>query len=295
MADLLIEHVLYRQSTADNLTAVAHSAGITEEIQQQLSKICSAFADPPSEWTDTPALLVCPVRKKNVAILQALPGQFYFLVLPLSVYREQGGDPFQLIEQLPAQWELQGELEPRGWKDAEPSPLRKVEDIQTILKGPDGPSLLGAAQALLDGAPLVLERSKPETELLHHLWQLLPVSSRTELGFATFICAPGLPLNVVVTPLIEENAYAEHWREAQIGDYPEGRYELQLQVAVESADQDGMNRLFMRRSPKETIRLGIVILILALLLPVIGGLLGNLIGDKDKATPAPSTQEKNDH
>jgi hypothetical protein len=56
--------------------------------------------------------------------------------------------------------------------------------------------------------------------------------------------------------------------EEQVRDYPEGRYEYNLQHAAEMGDQAELDRLFARRSSRETLRLALVIFALVFLLIV---------------------------
>ena len=52
-------------------------------------------------------------------------------------------------------------------------------------------------------------------------------------------------------------------------DYPQSSYELSLQIAVEAGDQRELDRLFARRTSGDTIRLGLTIIGLALLLAAV--------------------------
>ena len=48
--------------------------------------------------------------------------------------------------------------------------------------------------------------------------------------------------------------------EEQAKDYPEGRYELDLQIAAEADDQAGLEHLFARRSRAQVLRMGLILL-----------------------------------
>jgi len=61
--------------------------------------------------------------------------------------------------------------------------------------------------------------------------------------------------------------------EDQARDYPESRYERELQVAVEHNDQRTVDRLFARRSSAETLRLAIWIILAAVALSFVSRLI----------------------
>jgi hypothetical protein len=76
---------------------------------------------------------------------------------------------------------------------------------------------------------------------------------------------------------MQAEAFPDYVREGQAGEYPDGRYELALQTAVESSDQAALERLLTRRSRNETlwVALGLLALValvaLASRLPPVGG------------------------
>ena len=63
---------------------------------------------------------------------------------------------------------------------------------------------------------------------------------------------------------------AGHLTADQCRDYPEGRYELALQIAVEAGDQVELDRLFARRTSAETLRLALYMLGAAVAMAVVG-------------------------
>jgi hypothetical protein len=126
--------------------------------------------------------------------------------------------------------------------------------------------LLGATQVLVDGGRLVFERPRPDTELLRNLWTLLPTSTRIDLWPASFAFDNRLGFHAVAVPHVAEGQYDWYVTEEQAGDYPQGRYELNLQIAAEAGDQAELDALFARRSRAETWRLGFLILTLSLIL-----------------------------
>src|SRR5438067_230458 len=75
-----------------------------------------------------------------------------------------------------------------------PGPLARLP------RRPEGPSLLGGAQALLDGGRLVFERPGPDTALVRDLWLLLPTSTRCTLWPAGFAFGTALDFHALVVP-----------------------------------------------------------------------------------------------
>src|SRR5262249_15630369 len=148
---------------------------------------------------------------------------FYLLVLPRAEYAAWHGDPFAVAERFPPQWQARGEL-PALIYPSEVPPPRTVEKVRQILERANGPTLLGATQALVDGGRVVFPRDRPDTPLLRDLWTLLPTSTRAQLWPASFTFANVPGFHVAATPRLTE-AFAGYVTEEQAGDYPEGRYE----------------------------------------------------------------------
>ncbi len=121
--------------------------------------------------------------------------------------------------------------------------------------------LLGGAQVLEDGGRLVFVRQGPDEKLVRDLWALLPYSTRTGLWPASFAFANTHGFHLLVVPRAEGPAFARYMPEEQAGDYPEGRYELALQHAVEDGDQAELDRLLSRRGRAQTFRLAVVLLV----------------------------------
>ena len=97
--------------------------------------------------------------------------------------------------------------------------------------------------------------------MIRRLWLLLPQNTRAQLWPASFAFSNALGFDAVVVPRADVQQFAEYVTEEQAGDYPEGRYELALQMAVETGDQAEMDRLLARRSSKQTIKLAILLLV----------------------------------
>jgi hypothetical protein len=156
-----------------------------------------------------------------------------------------------------------------SWPDDSPPARRTVAQVQAALQNGDSPTLLGGTQALIDAGRLVFERPAPATDLLRRLWILLPVSSRAHLWPASFAFGNALKFDVLAVPRADPEDYADYIREEQAGDYPEGRYELALQIAAEAGDQRELDALFARRSSTQTVRLAIVLLAAMAVLAVV--------------------------
>jgi hypothetical protein len=124
-----------------------------------------------------------------------------------------------------------------------------------LLKAGDGPLLLGGVQALLDGCHLAIPWQDADT--VRQFWQLLPESSRGELLPATLAFSTNLKSDVIAVPGLAETGVTGFLAAEQVRDYPPGRYEQALQLAVENGRQDELNRLFDRRSSSDTLRLAI--------------------------------------
>jgi hypothetical protein len=60
-----------------------------------------------------------------------------------------------------------------------------------------------------------------------------------------------------VLPTVPEGGLPGYLTEDQARDYPESRYERELQIAVEAGDQRTVDTLFARRTSSETLRLAI--------------------------------------
>ena len=215
---------------------------------------------------------------------------FYLLILPADLYRFLGGNPFQLADQYPPLWDVRETIEPRICVPEMP-PNRTVDELAEVLKGPHSATTFGGAQALLDGGRLLIERDSPDEEIVRQHWKLLPTASRCELWPTSFAFGNNLGFHVLVTPSGDDRTKAIYVSEENAGDYPEGRYEFRLQAAVDANDQREVDRLLSRRSPKETLRLGFLILILAILLPVAAGLISGLINKEKKNQPAATTSK----
>jgi hypothetical protein len=246
------------QAFLDGGTILDRSPGFDDQLANAVAEVLLRF-----EVGVADSLLALPIGKRSWAVVQTRGSLAHVLAVPKPVY-QLIADPFLIAKQLPAQFGSRSHLLDLTL-DAQP-PQRTLEQIRTILKSDNGPTLLGATQALVDGGRVVFERPQPDSETLQHVWLLLPESSRGELRVATFAANNELRFDLLVAPKAEGPSFAGCLTDTQAGDYPQGRYELNLQIAVEAGDEAGVARLLSRRSSRQALRLMLHILILAVII-----------------------------
>jgi hypothetical protein len=138
---------------------------------------------------------------------------------------------------------------------------RRVEELKELLRSGDGPLWLGATQATIDGAKMAIVRPAPAPEIVRAVWNLLPTSNRNDFTFASFAFSAELNFDLAVYPATPPGRFLT---EDKCRDYPEGRYELALQSAIESGDQAELDRLLARRSSQDVLRMALFVVLLAL-------------------------------
>ncbi|MBX9580037.1 MAG: hypothetical protein K2X87_06975 [Gemmataceae bacterium] len=252
------------------------------------------FDDPEAErlavlFGGRPAGVACPLAhfarpfgRKHVAVVQvsdrAGPGlAFRFLVLARDLYRHLG-DPFAVADRFPPDWSAVGAIPPLEWPP-EPLPPRTAGQLQALLKGCDPATdemalLLGSAQVLVDGGRVILRRSDPDERFLRSLWQLLPDRTRAKLWPASLAFAGDLLFDAVAMPELPPDPDGLRHTEDGLKGYPSGRYELALQAAVEAGDQRELDRLFARRTADDTLRLGLLLILGAVVVTLVLKLVG---------------------
>jgi hypothetical protein len=295
MPDVIIEQAIYGSHDAGGYRFLARSAGFQEDWLPAAEQLCTGFGERPVGVVCPACVFAQPLGKRHVAIVQVAdqgsddagrPGAlgFRLLVIGRAPYTNLIGDPFAVAERFPPPWQARGELPPLSWP-MEPLPPRTVAMVQQVLQRPDGPSLLGGTQALLDGGRLVFERPAPDAALLQGLWTLLPTSSRAQLWPASFAFGNALGFDAVVVPRARAEEYADYLREEQAAEYPEGRYELNLQIAAEAGNQKELDALFGRLSHAQTLRLALILVgLMATLL-----LVSKFLTPSAPPRPAPAT------
>jgi hypothetical protein len=292
----VIEQAVYGSQAGGGYRFLARSPGFREEWLGEAERLCTGFGERPAGVSCLGCVFARPFDRERVAVVQVAdqgaddagrPGAlgFRLLLLPRRFYEDVGGDPFFIAERLPPPWSARGELPALEWEGGAPPP-RTVAALQQVLEVPNSATLLGGAQALLDGGRLVFERSAPDERLVRSLWALLPYSTRSELWPASFCFGNAHHFSVAVVPRAAGPAYAGYLHEEQAGDYPEGRYELALQTAVESGDQHEVDALFARRSRSQTLRMAVALLAV---FAVLGGGIALLSPTPQARRPAPAT------
>jgi hypothetical protein len=266
MPELTIEQAI-AEAIPTGVTVVARSPGFDAEWEPELIRLCAAFGQPPAGEFLAPSVFSKPLARGTVAVVQvAAEGhptvlRFRCLAVPTEVYASVG-DPFLIAERFPPQWGERVALSTLAWVDEVPH--RTVDQIRRVLQEDDSATLLGAAQALVDGGRVVFERPFPATDLLRRLWMLLPDCTRAEAWAASYAFGPSLDLHAIVVPKADPAAFPGYLTESQAGDYPEGHYELNLQIASDTGDQSALNRLLNRRSSRQTVWLAVTLLIAAM-------------------------------
>ncbi|HLJ92266.1 MAG TPA: hypothetical protein VKU02_03645 [Gemmataceae bacterium] len=297
MPDISIEQALYGFQPGRGYRLLARSPGFLDEWLAPAEHLCVGFGERPPGVVCPASVFAQPFGKRQVTVVQVADqgvdrsGQpnglaFRLLLLARSDYDRLGGDPFVIADRFPPPWTVRQELPGLSWPGDLPG-RRTVEQIQNVLQRPEhGPNLLGGAQILTDGGRLVFESSRSDTELIRDLWTLLPTSARCELWPASFAFGNVLGFHALVVPDASSDPYAGYIRGEHAGDYPEGRYELNLQIAAESGDQAELDALFARRSLKETWRLGLLLLGMCIILAVLANVLIRPVAPRAKP-PAP--------
>jgi hypothetical protein len=309
MDDMVIEQAIYGSQGAGGYRFLARSSGFVDDWLPEAQRICAGFGERPAGVECPGCVFAQPLGKDHVAIVQVAdlgtddagrPGAlgFRLLVMPRLFYQQWLGDPFAVADQFPARWHARGELQALSWP-AGRLPPRTVAEVQRVLQQVEGPAasptplspiLLGATQAVVDGSRVVFERVAPHTNLVRGLWTLLPHSTRCNLWPATFAFGNALGFDVLVVPRARGEEYAGYLTEQQAGDYPEGRYELNLQIAAEAGDQRELDVLFARRSRAQAFRLGLLMLVGAVVLLVVMKLLQPAEPPAPPKKPGPPAQ-----
>lgn len=262
---------------------VARSPGFPFAWENASVTAAARFGRRPAGVTCPAAVFAVPVGASHVAVVQVAdqPAHsaggvadpvlgFRVLVLGRPLY-EALGDPFAVADRFPPDWSARGPLDALAWP-AEPLPPRTVGQVQVVLKGGDMALLLGGTQALVDGSRLLVEADEPADDFLRGLWTLLPGRTRCELWPATFAFSDDLGFHVAAVPAKPDPWPAGTLTADQCRDYPEGRYELAVQTAAEAGDQAELDRLFARRSSRDTLKLAATMLGLAVAVAVVSKL-----------------------
>jgi len=297
-----IEQALYGNPDAGGYRFLARSPGFLDAWLPEAERLCQGFGERPAGVACPLALFARPFGSRHVAVVQAAdqgrddagrPGAIAFrlLVVPRRLYTEVEGDLFHISEQYPPAWGERGTLPPLEWAAGPPAP-RTVDGVRRVLDvvAARTQTLLGGVQVLVDGGRLVFVRQAPDPKIVRDLWTLLPSATRTELWPATFAFGNKHGFQLVVVPDATGPDYERYVREPEAGDYPEGRYELALQQAVEDGAQGELDALLARRSRGQMLRLALVLLAAFVLIPPL--VLSTPRRQRAKAPPAQQREEK---
>lgn len=255
MSDRVIEQALFESGQS-----VAHSPGLGE---LRVAELANRLADYGTLDGDTEALFATILSDYSTAVVQVLGGRARALVLRPALWRVLH-DPFRVAKRYPPNWADRGPLTELVWADGPPPP-RTLGQLRAVLQEGEGPVLLGAAQCVIDGGYVGLESTTPDASTVEQVWMLLPDSVRAETAMATFAPRP-VDFRLAATPSAGKPEFAHYLTREQCADYPEGCYELSLQVAVETGDEAAVERLLGRRSSRQALRLMLLIFALALII-----------------------------
>jgi hypothetical protein len=256
------------QAVVSDGSLVAQSDDFQADWRPEVERVVEGFGLP--RGVSAPdCLFAAPFARRHVAVVSVAGRRARFLVLPRVLY-DAIPDPFAIAERFPPRWD--GPLDTLEWP-LEPLPKRTVAQLDRIFKHGDGPLLLGASQTLVDSGRIAVRRDHPDPALCRDLWNLLPDSTRRATWPATFAYSAALGFNLVVLPTIPAGGLPGYLTEDQARDYPESRYERELQTAVEAGDQRSVDALFARRTSAETLRLALWMVLGASVLAVAARLL----------------------
>ncbi len=298
MAELVFEQALWHRPDRQPPQLLGRSPGFPDIWLGEAEQMIRDFGERPPGMACPLAVFARPLGRGQVAVVRVadVPERgdvlaFHFLVVERAAYERFVGDPFELAELLPPSWEA-GPL-PVRTLSAGAVPVRTVEQVRTVLKrvklaalrededpeAPDfrrtvvnseSPALLGGTQVLMDGGRLVFERPAGDLALVAGLWTLLPDGVRGRLWPASFAFSNELDFDVLAVPRLDPEEYEGYTTEEQAADYPQGSYELAVQMAAESGDQAELERVLARRGSGEVLR-RTALLLAAFLLIVLGG------------------------
>jgi hypothetical protein len=241
----------------------AHSDGFQDDWRPEVERVIEVFSLPRGSHAPS-CLFATPFARRHVAVVSLSGRRFRFLILGRPLW-DVIPDPFTIVDRFSPKSD--GPLPDLEWPP-EPLPKRTVAQLDGVFKHGDGPFLLGACQTLVDGGRIAIRRGEPDPALCRDVWNLLPDSTRRQCWPATFAYSTALGFSLVVLPEVPAGGLPGYLSEDQTRDYPESRYERELQTAVEAGDQRTVDRLFARRTSVETLRLAIWITMGAAVLAV---------------------------
>jgi hypothetical protein len=277
-----IEQAVYFTRPQGEPDCVGRSPDFPDAWNTRAKQLCLGFGERPGGVACPHAVFVQPLDRKHLAIVRVadLPpdetGQpggigFRILAVPRLSYEQLGADPFRIDDAFEPDWRGRLSRLPSLRWNFPPAKMRTTEELAVLLDKEHERTawLLGSAQVLVDGGKVWLERPAPELSLVRDLWNLLPYSTRAELYPATFTFSNEHRFHLAVAPPAVRPQFEGYVSEDRAGEYPEGRYELGLQTAVESGDQPGLEALLLRRSRRQMIGAGLMLLALVSLVALV--------------------------
>jgi hypothetical protein len=276
MIEIYLEQAIYRADPHGIYRCQCRSPGFSDQADFHAIRLCSGFSGKGRVEMASDSVFAQPVNRDWVMVVQvsgpsdaesrAAGLRFRFLLVPRKAYRTWLGDPFALADHFPPPWDA-ADL-PRLVYRPEVSLDRHVSDIEAVLKRPDPDRLLATTQALVDGARIALTWDGSALDLMRYVWRLLPFSTRSEIWPASFAPNNSLSFDLVAMSAVDEETRKRYLTDDQVDSYPTGRYEENLRSAAETGDRHYLVALLQRRSRAKTLRLAVVMVILAAALAV---------------------------
>jgi hypothetical protein len=319
MPPITLEQALYHRPDRDSPRLVARSTGFDDAWLADAERLALGFGDRRGGLRCPLTVFAKPIGAKHVAVVRVVDDRetfatalrFHFLVIERKIYEAWIRDPFLLAQKIEPTWEANDSLpalmipeeafSPRTLaqvqavlKRIKAAALREGEDpeapdFERTMENSESPALLGGAQILVDGGRLAFERSEGDLRMVSGLWLLLPEVTRCRLWPTSFAFSQELEFDVLVVPHIDELVLESYTTEEQAADYPEGTYELALQLAAESGEQSDLDVVFNRRDSHHTIRLALTVLALVSVLVLIAQFL-DFGGPRANPLPVPQQQ-----
>jgi hypothetical protein len=292
MPQISLDQALFLRPDCEHPQPLAHSAGFDDAWLPAAEKMMIGFGERPDGMRCPLTVFARLLTARHVAVVRVIDdaaGQyptglrFHFLIISKKDYVERIRDPFRLAHLVEPTWEARGTM-PALMIPAEAFMPRTVAQLESVLKrikacalregedpeaadfvrtaeNSESPALLGGAQILVDGGRLIFERPQGDLSMVSGLWLLLPEVTRVRLWPTSFAFSRDLEFDVLVTPHVDHPMQEGYTTEEQAADYPAGSYELELQTAVESGNQRDLDAVLCRRDGQQTIRLGILLLV----------------------------------
>jgi hypothetical protein len=276
MIEVYLEQAIYRADPQGIYRCPCRSPGFSEVTDFHAIRLCSGFSGKGRAEMASDCIFAQPVNRDWVIVAQvgsqsdaespSTALQFRFLMVPRKAYRMWLGDPFVLVDHFPPPWHA-ADL-PRLSYRPDLSLDRHVTEIEAVLKRPDSDRLLATTQALVDGARIAVTWDGRAADFMRSVWRLLPFSTRSELWPATFAPNNSLTFDFIAMPTVDDATRKRYLTDDQIDSYPSGRYEENLRSAADTGDRHHLLALLQRRSRAKTLRLAVVLVILAAALAV---------------------------